>query len=58
MIEISVEGGSRRKLEKVAFENVHAVCYLPDITRVINRRKVRWTVHVTYMEKDRHAFGG
>jgi len=52
------EVGSKRKLEKVAFENFHALHYMPDIMRVINSRKVRWTVHVTYMEKDRNAFSG
>ena len=52
------EVGSKRKLEKVVFENVHALCYLPDIMSVINLRKVRWTVHVTHMEKDRNAFSG
>lgn len=65
MTEISVEGntwlkevGSMRSLEKVAFENVHAVCYLPDIMRVINFRQVKGTVRVAYMEKDRNAVGG
>jgi hypothetical protein len=47
--------GSWRKLHN---EDLHDLCFLPAIIRVINSRRIRWAGHVAHMEKRRNAFSG
>jgi hypothetical protein len=49
--------GRKSKLEKVRYENFHVLYYFPDMS-AINSRKRGWTVHVTFLRKERNAFSG